>query len=691
MRYLLFYLMLVFSAVSENAHANAVAIVNATDKTVLQLLSSHVNVTVVNQVGIFTSVQTFYNQLDSAVHVKYGFPMYEDATAVSLRWKIHGVWYTAAFSPEPEDTTLPGTGTDINAELQAYLGDTPLYFEPEDAIEPDSQIVFEVVYVQLLHYAYNTVSLDYPNNYSSIQTTPLDTQSLSVTIFSDRTITGIDMISHPSAITSFTAHDATASLELIGMEANSDYHLEYALDPDELGLFGFSTFLPDNMMYCDSLGNGFMGFIVEPDPNDSVIIKKVFTLIIDRSGSMSGSKMDQAKDAATFIVDNLNFGDDFNIIDFDNDITSLFPDHLPVTVTTQNLAHTYISDLYADGSTNISGSFDMAIPQFSGSDPDVANIIIFMTDGQANQGITGTSEILSHISDLISLYDVDGISINTFGIGADVNYTLLSQIAAENNGIAEFFASGDLLTTVSDFYLSIQNPVLMNTTMTIDPPVVTDTYPTPLPNLYKGHQLVVVGRYKEPTDIAITFTGLKYGDTISYTYNMELADTLIEQNLFLTKLWAIRKIDALMNLYYTLSPGSAEADSLEDFIIGLSFCYSVTSPFTSFVDNSGGWTEAIEFVSGDRHTTLNNYPNPFTDYTRIEFSIVGTITEIVPVVIMDINGRIVKVLTVSLHGPGNYAVEWDGKDENGNAVVDGTYPYYISVKGVVQYGVMIKQ
>ncbi len=148
------------------------------------------------------------------------------------------------------------------------------------------------------------------------------------------------------------------------------------------------------MNACDTLGRGFFAFIVEPDPNDSVIIHKVFTLIIDRSGSMSGSKIQQARDAAAYVVNNLNTGDKFNIIVFDDQVSSLFPDHVDVTVANQNIALNYINTIVAGGSTNISGAFDMAIPQFSNSDPNVANVIIFMTDGVPTVGITDANGIL---------------------------------------------------------------------------------------------------------------------------------------------------------------------------------------------------------------------------------------------------------------------------------------------------------
>lgn len=682
-------------SISLNAFSNAVAIVDATAKKVLQLNASTVSAEVNNQVAVVTSTQVFYNQLNETVHIKYAFPLYQDASAVGLRWKINGTWYTASFSPEPADTTLPGGGgggSTNDPDLVAYLGNTPLYFDLEDSIAAGSFVTFELTYVQLLPYAYNVVSFEHPNNYSLIQTAPLDTQLLSIHILSGRIIDGIDLISHAPDSISYTTTEAFASCLLLNQSAAHDYYLEFTLNPDDLGLIGFSTFLPDTMSVCDESGNGFFAFIVEPDPGDSVIIQKVFTLIIDHSGSMSGDKMEQAKDAAVFIVNNLNFGDKFNIISFDDQVNSLFSDHKDVNLTNQNLAINYINTLYAGGGTNISGAFGTAIPQFNNSNGDISNAIIFLTDGQATAGITETGQILSYVSTLIASNEVEGLSINTFGIGYDVNTSLLSQLASQNNGLATFFDAGDLLDVVSNFYLSIQSPVLLNTSMTFNPNLVSEAFPVPLPNLYIGHQLIVVGRYDEPGSVNVTFKGLKYGDTVIYNYSLDLTDTLSNANLFLTKLWAIDKINNEMIQYYALDPASSTATVLKEKIIALSLCYGVISPFTSFTGNTGGGGGVLveEIPDAGDDARLQNYPNPFRTTTTIQFSVTKDIHQIVSCSIMNAKGEIIRLLEVYVGQNGNYQFEWDGKDASGREVIAGYYPFTIKIGEQAFSGVMEK-
>ena len=179
--------------------------------------------------------------------------------------------------------------------------------------------------------------------------------------------------------------------------------------------------------------------IVEPDPSEQAeTIDKVFTLIIDRSGSMSGDKIVQAKDAANFIVNHLNEGDKFNIVTFSSDITSFRTGHVEFNLENQNAALEYINSLEADGATNISGAFDTSIPQFSCADNSTANIIIFLTDGEQTAGIENTDDLIAHINQLVLTSEKE-VTIFTFGIGSSTNERLLSTIARNNKGLAVFW------------------------------------------------------------------------------------------------------------------------------------------------------------------------------------------------------------------------------------------------------------
>ncbi|UCH13024.1 MAG: VWA domain-containing protein, partial [Bacteroidales bacterium] len=400
----------------------------------------------------------------------------------------------------------------------------------------------------------------------------------------------------------------------------------------------------------DEHGRGFFAFIVEPDPSENTdVIDKVFTLIVDRSGSMSGDKIVQARNAAKFIVENLNEGDKFNIISFAQDITTFRSEHVDYNIANEDAAITYINSLDAGGLTNISGAFSTAVPQFSVADTNTANIIIFFTDGEQTTGITDTDELIGYIDNLITQSEKQ-ISVFTFGIGSSTNERLLTTIANNNNGICEFLADYELEEIITDFYLMIRNPVLLNTEVTFSPPIISELYPGQLPNLYKGQQMVLIGRYEEAAALTATITGNAYSSYVEYVYYPELSDTSNSQYQFLTKLWAKKKIEDLLIEYYLNMNNPGISDGIKQEIIDLSINYGVISPFTSFQggeqDDTGNPLAFIETPNkveeGNKLFFIKSiYPNPCSDIVEIVFEVKMPVNGLAYIRLIDSSGKVV--------------------------------------------------
>ncbi len=673
-------------------YANGVGIIDAKNGVYLTLLSSRVEVTVENQVALVTTTQTFINQTGAQQLVKYGFPLPENASATELLWKINNIWYRANFAPTPQDTSQPGPGGEIHPNLKTYLGEIPLYFNIEQQLKIDSLLIVKLSYVQLLPYSFGKVEFEYPNAYTLIQATALNTQELDFDLYSQRTIDSIQLLSHTSSEFSNDGHTAHIGFGLYEYSADANYRLQYTLSSAELGLFSLSTSITDALV-PDEYGNGFFVFIAEPDPSAGAdVIKKVFTLIIDRSGSMVGTKMTQAKNAASFITENLNTGDKFNIVDFSTTVSSFRPAHVDFTQQNKTDALAYISALQANNLTNISGAFDLAIGQFGTANDSTANIIIFFTDGQATTGIQDTPGILNAVAAKIQQTETE-VMVFTFGVGTDVNQQLLTLLAVQNNGSAEFLGNAELEARITEFYLQIRNPVLLNTQMTFSSPTISETYPSPLPNLYKGQQMLVAGRYQEPVPVSVTLSGESFGQPVIYNYDLSLQDSIIDKYQFLTKVWAKSKIEYLLIQYYSLNPESTEAQAIKNMIIEISLNYAVLSPFTSL---SGGDPIYIEHdasirTSGhhpEKYTLLGNYPNPFNPGTTISFQINTDLHSTVVIRIYDTLGRLVCSLSVTINGPGLYQVYWNGTYENGLSVASGTYLYIVDFGDALLAGKM---
>ncbi len=664
--------------------ANGVIVSDATKGTYAQLLWSRVEVNVEGQVAMTTTTQHFISTSTTEDSISFAFPLPASATATRLRWKEGEVWYQALFAAQPQDSTLPGSGSAMHYNLKTHLGAKPLYFSFPRTLKPDSLLTVELSYVELLPYKFGSVTYTYPNDYHLIQTTPLQTQALLFSLSSQRTIETISLDKPFGGTTSNWGDSALVNFALHEAAASSDLIVTFSLRATELGLWSYSTKPSDSL--------GYFTFVVEPNPSGTDVIRKNFALIVDRSGSMSGSKMVQARDAASYIVNNLNEGDSFTLVDFDDIITRFRPGLVSYTIPARDSALAYIATLTARGMTNISGAFQQTIPCFTTVDDTAANIIIFLTDGQATAGQTNTDSIVAIVSRAVKATGKT-IYIFTFGIGSDVNQQLLTLLASTNSGLPEFLGNDELEGRITDFYNTIRNPVMIAPNISFSSPAIAEPYPDPLPNLYKGQQLLVSGIYTSAVGGTVTFSGTSFGRPVSYQYDLTLADTLVEKHSFLPKIWAKLKIEFLLVRYYSAPSGSALAEELRKEIVDISIRYGVVSPFTSF---SGGVVNDTE-AGGARpdaqlpqpYQFLGNYPNPFNAGTVIKFRVGSALHRPVTVKIYSVTGELLRILTVAVNGEGEYAVSWDARNQNGLTVPSGAYFYIVDFGDALLGGRML--
>ncbi|MGB3017508.1 MAG: VWA domain-containing protein [Ignavibacteria bacterium] len=668
-----------------NSYSNGVGVVNASTGIYLKLTATDIQVSVEMQVSITRTTQYFHNNLGADKTVAYAFPLPDGASATELRWKLNGVWHIAPISPSPQDTSLPG-GT-MNQNLRNYLGAKPLFFSIPDTVVRDSLLVVELTFVQLLKYDFGDVFYNYPNDYRLIQNQTIESQEFEFTLSSQRTIDSIRLVSsNPLISITNNGNLATIISNQYTAIPSVNYKVKYSLNLNQLGLFSYSTRIPDNLL-PDSLG-GFFLFIAEPNPGTTAdIIKKVFTLVLDRSGSMSGTKIVQAKNAATYIVNNLNPQDKFNIVDFETNVYSFRNRHVAYSMQTRDSALAYIQNIQTGNLTNISGAFSTAVPHFNTANDSTANIIVFLTDGLPTVGITERTALLNHVRTLIQSTETN-IFLFSFGIGTDVDQQLLTLMSSQNNGFAEFLLNDEIESRITNFYRRIKNPVLLSPSVTFSSPDINNVFPNPLPNLYIGQQMIVSGRYTVAGMLNVTLSGRAFNQPVTYNYNFTRIDTPDVRYQFLTKIWAKQKIENLLVVYYSLNPNSPEAIALRQQIIALSVAYGVISPFTSFGPPTNSPSQE-ELVGQDLNfpgdfKLLGNYPNPFNPTTTIKFIVKNDLSGVAVIRIYNILGVEIDRLTIDLNGSGIYSVLW-----NADRFSSGAYFYSVDLGGEVMFSKML--
>ncbi len=308
------------------------------------------------------------------------------------------------------------------------------------------------------------------------------------------------------------------------------------------------------------------------------ILPKDIVFCVDRSGSMrEGSKMEQAKAALKYCVENLRPEDRFNIVDFSTGVhafqeTSLAP------VNKDNIAKAlrYVENFAPGGGTAIHDALAQSL-EFLGED-DRLKMILFATDGVPTIGESDADKILSSVA---KANDQD-VRIFVFGEGYDVNTKLLDFLAINHRGEADYvLPEEDIAEKISRFYDRVGSPVMTNLEIAIDGVGASDVYPQKVPDVFRGEQVLVFGKYRGAGKHTVELTGIIGGEEKTFSYELEFPETTDDKHSFVPRLWAGQKVDALIS--EARAAGVNPPQELIDDITYLAMRYGIVTPYTSFL------------------------------------------------------------------------------------------------------------
>lgn len=245
------------------------------------------------------------------------------------------------------------------------------------------------------------------------------------------------------------------------------------------------------------------------------------SLVLDHSGSMAGAKMQNVKEAAKFVVDNLGSDDYLSIIIYDDAVTIL---HDATKVTDKALIKAKIDNVRDEGSTNLSGGMLEGYEQVKKNyKKDYVNRVLLLSDGLANVGITDTAQ-LQKIASNKNLEH--GISLSTFGVGADYNEDLMTGMAEYGSGNYYFIESPDKIPQIFERELKgLLNVVAQNVKMELEIPF--------------GVTLMDVFGYKfeqKGTKVVINFRDVYSEETKAVLIKYQINDGVDKPLNFLAKL-----------------------------------------------------------------------------------------------------------------------------------------------------------
>ncbi len=373
--------------------------------------------------------------------------------------------------------------------------------------------------------------------------------------------------SHVVSISRKGDNEAVVGFEEERVMLDRDFSLYYSLSEKDFGL---------SLMSHRTSGDGYFMLMIAPKNvvDEDQIIKKDVCFVMDTSGSMSGDKIKQTKAALLFCIENLNKGDRFNIVRFATDVNPFKEDLVEVNDETIEQAKEFVEKMKAGGGTDIESALAEALS--AEAKEGRPYLIVFLTDGKPTVGVTDERQIIESVDEK----NKGGVRMFVFGAGYNVNTRLLDTLASENKGVAEYVEpKEDIEIKVSRFYAKASNPVLADPELSFGDKVNTfEIYPKKLPDLFKGSQVLVLGKYDGEGDVAVTLSGKVNDDKRSFVYETSFPERA-EKNEFVERLWATRKVGYLLEQIKL----HGEEKELKEEVMRLSKAYGIVTPYTSYL------------------------------------------------------------------------------------------------------------
>jgi Ca-activated chloride channel homolog len=538
----------------------------------LEIRYHHVKVTITNQLAVTHVDQVFYNPNDWPVEGTYMFPLPLDAVVSHFTLWVDGEpvegkvltaeearsYYEDVVSKLRDPALLEYMG---RGAVQASLFPIP----------PQGERRIELEYSQALVAENGLVRYVYPLNTEKFSQQPLEDVSIQVDIHDTQSIRAVYSPSHPVGLDRQGENQVTAGYEAQHILPDTDFTLYYSLGENEaFHLFSYRD--PADPASTD----GFFLLLLAPKPEtEDVPIPKDVLLVLDHSGSMDGEKFTQAQAALGYILKKLNPGDRFYLQVFSTGIET-YPGGLR-PVSEVNAALSWVNRLSAVGSTDINRALLEAAAVV---DPSRPTYLIFLTDGLPTQGVIDSAEILKNFGAAAPA----NLRLFTFGVGYDVDTVLLDTLSQEHHGQSTYVRPDEKLDEVlSAFYQRISTPVLTNLALDFGQMATYDVYPNPLPDLFRGSQVVIAGRYRQGGTTDITLTGEVNGKKEEFRFPQQVFASDSRGSTgsieLLPRLWATRKIGYLLNRIRLDGP---DKETIAQ-IVAISVRYGIITPYTSYL------------------------------------------------------------------------------------------------------------
>jgi len=490
------------------------------------VLSARVEVRMTGVIARTRVTQIFTNPAKGSVEGTYVFPLSEDAGVDTLRMKvgdrtIQGIIQEKAEAPDVFEIT---TGASGDASL--FEPPPPYVFTTAVAnIGPGETVEVTIELQQVVRWERDHFSLRFP----MVAAPPINPLAFHADLNPGFPLARLESLSH--AITVAKGKNLHYAVDLKkGVEpADSDFVLEWA---------PVAGREPRGVFYSEEVDGERYDLLMVMPPNapkaDAARLPRETLFIIDTSDSMSGTALEQAREALLFALGKLQPTDRFNVIRFSSTASSVFTEAVPASPGAIEKARGFISGLNADGGTRMLPALQIAFR--SPAPGGLVSQVIFATDGSVDDQ-----------AQVVQFLDANLGSRRLFpvAIGPVPDAAFLRRLAEFGRGsCSRIVDTGRLAPALAVLFSHLGAPMLQRIEVRWNDPSA-EVWPERIPDLYLGEPLVITARSRVAGG-PVSVSALRGGS--AWRNSFPRAGKL--KGVGIDKLWARRKIKSLMDSWY---------------------------------------------------------------------------------------------------------------------------------------------
>jgi Ca-activated chloride channel family protein len=293
--------------------------------------------------------------------------------------------------------------------------------------------------------------------------------------------------------------------------------------------------------------------------------------MIDVSGSMTGTSIEQARAALLQALDRLRPEDRFGILEFSSGFGEFSPEPLPATSENLAAARDYVDHLEAGGGTEMLPALLhlMRKPEA----PGYLRHIVLLTDGD----LGNEEEIFAALHS-----DLGNARLYTVAIGSAPNLFLATKMAQFGRGTFTHISDiSEISEQMSHLFASIESPVLTDVKLSFEGVEVADVYPQRPPDLFLQQPLLIFGRIYKGHAGKIHLTARAGDEPYETTIAFDASKATFHPGI--TTLWARQRAEELMDQWRNSDENGQKQKEIRDSVIAHAIRYRLVTRFTSLV------------------------------------------------------------------------------------------------------------